>query len=181
MHQPRLRSPPPLAAINRHRGAGAGVPTEFISFAIGDDQYGVDIMAVREIKGCRNRLQAARICAGRAQSPRRYRSDRRPAVPLRSGPDGGDAATHRDHRADWFAFCRLSPTGCSTSCRSSRRKFNPCRASPSMRVDFLSGLVTVDGAMLALIDLQNLLAVTMTEGEDLSAADRQSATGSQRN
>src|ERR1700761_3063058 len=25
--------------------------TEFISFAIGDDQYGVDIMAVREIKG----------------------------------------------------------------------------------------------------------------------------------
>ena len=24
---------------------------EFISFAIGDDQYGVDIMAVREIKG----------------------------------------------------------------------------------------------------------------------------------
>ena len=25
--------------------------TEFISFAIGNDQYGVDIMAVREIKG----------------------------------------------------------------------------------------------------------------------------------
>src|SRR5712671_8068324 len=25
--------------------------TQFISFAIGDDQYGVDIMAVREIKG----------------------------------------------------------------------------------------------------------------------------------
>ena len=29
----------------------AARPTEFISFAIGDDQYGVDIMAVREIKG----------------------------------------------------------------------------------------------------------------------------------
>src|SRR5712671_250031 len=28
--------------------------TEFISFAIGDDQYGVDIMAVREIKGWSN-------------------------------------------------------------------------------------------------------------------------------
>ena len=26
-------------------------PTQLISFAIGDDQYGVDIMAVREIKG----------------------------------------------------------------------------------------------------------------------------------
>jgi purine-binding chemotaxis protein CheW len=29
----------------------SGKSTEFISFAIGDDQYGVDIMAVREIKG----------------------------------------------------------------------------------------------------------------------------------
>ena len=29
----------------------AAQPTQFISFAIGDDQYGVDIMAVREIKG----------------------------------------------------------------------------------------------------------------------------------
>jgi purine-binding chemotaxis protein CheW len=27
-------------------------PMQFISFAIGDDYYGVDIMAVREIKGC---------------------------------------------------------------------------------------------------------------------------------
>jgi len=30
---------------------GAGGLSQFISFAIGDDQYGVDIMAVREIKG----------------------------------------------------------------------------------------------------------------------------------
>jgi purine-binding chemotaxis protein CheW len=29
----------------------ASAPTQIISFAIGDDQYGVDIMAVREIKG----------------------------------------------------------------------------------------------------------------------------------
>ena len=27
------------------------VSLQFVSFAIGDDQYGVDIMAVREIKG----------------------------------------------------------------------------------------------------------------------------------
>ena len=32
-------------------GAGTATQTQFISFAIGDDQYGVDIMAVREIKG----------------------------------------------------------------------------------------------------------------------------------
>src|SRR4026208_2494789 len=34
-----------------HAARSAATPTEFISFAIGDDQYGVDIMAVREIKG----------------------------------------------------------------------------------------------------------------------------------
>jgi purine-binding chemotaxis protein CheW len=31
--------------------SGTNAPTQLISFAIGDDQYGVDIMAVREIKG----------------------------------------------------------------------------------------------------------------------------------
>jgi purine-binding chemotaxis protein CheW len=47
------------------------------------------------------------------------------------------------------------------------------RIAQASRVDFLSGLVTVDGAMLALIDLQNLLAVSMTESsEDQSSADR---------
>ena len=40
-----------FAQLNAAAGAPAGKSTEFISFAIGDDQYGVDIMAVREIKG----------------------------------------------------------------------------------------------------------------------------------
>ncbi len=31
--------------------SATNAPTQLISFAIGDDQYGVDIMAVREIKG----------------------------------------------------------------------------------------------------------------------------------
>jgi purine-binding chemotaxis protein CheW len=30
---------------------GAGAVTQFVSFAIGEDQYGVDIMSVREIRG----------------------------------------------------------------------------------------------------------------------------------
>ncbi|RDV05365.1 chemotaxis protein CheW [Undibacter mobilis] len=33
------------------RSTAPATATEFISFAIGDEQYGVDIMAVREIKG----------------------------------------------------------------------------------------------------------------------------------
>src|SRR6267142_2631945 len=35
----------------RASGKSSALPTQVISFAIGDDQYGVDIMAVREIKG----------------------------------------------------------------------------------------------------------------------------------
>ena len=49
-------SPPVNAGAMAERGGANGSPgatglTQFISFAIGDDQYGVDIMAVREIKG----------------------------------------------------------------------------------------------------------------------------------
>ncbi|MFA6265912.1 MAG: chemotaxis protein CheW [Pseudolabrys sp.] len=40
----------PENGTNADNKAAAKI-TEFISFAIGDDQYGVDIMAVREIKG----------------------------------------------------------------------------------------------------------------------------------
>jgi purine-binding chemotaxis protein CheW len=44
------RSVDVLAAVPEPRPEDAAV-TQFISFAIGTDQYGVDIMAVREIKG----------------------------------------------------------------------------------------------------------------------------------
>src|ERR1700758_4894424 len=39
------------AALGMGQEARGAASTQLISFAIGDDQYGVDIMAVREIKG----------------------------------------------------------------------------------------------------------------------------------
>src|SRR5262245_58996375 len=39
------------AAESTSASRNAGAPIQFISFAIGEDQYGVDIMSVREIKG----------------------------------------------------------------------------------------------------------------------------------
>ena len=50
-----LEAGPPI--MGRSIG-GKSLPTQVISFAIGNDQYGVDIMAVREIKGGRK----SRIC-----------------------------------------------------------------------------------------------------------------------
>ena len=42
-------APPSEWASVSASNAGGPSHTQFISFAIGDDQYGVDIMAVREI------------------------------------------------------------------------------------------------------------------------------------
>src|SRR4030088_3477073 len=41
----------PVVRATGDGDTGTTGPTQFISFAIGRDQYGVDIMAVREIKG----------------------------------------------------------------------------------------------------------------------------------
>ena len=43
----------------------------------------------------------------------------------------------------------------------------------SSRIDFLSGLVTIDGTMIALVDLPNLLAEQFT-GADLANAESRS-------
>ena len=40
-----------LIAPEASGARSSALPTQVISFAIGEDQYGVDIMAVREIKG----------------------------------------------------------------------------------------------------------------------------------
>jgi chemotaxis signal transduction protein len=48
------------------------------------------------------------------------------------------------------------------------------------RIDFLSGLVTVEGAMIALIDLSNLLTQQFGDEAEMSGSDAKAAVGSQR-
>ena len=43
-------NPSNWGAADSARNESTAAQSQFISFAIGDDQYGVDIMAVREIK-----------------------------------------------------------------------------------------------------------------------------------
>jgi purine-binding chemotaxis protein CheW len=52
------------------------------------------------------------------------------------------------------------------------------RIAQASRIDFLSGLVTVDSSMIALIDLPNLLSVPV--GEDDEAAERKRAAPAPR-
>ena len=54
------------------------------------------------------------------------------------------------------------------------------KIAQASRIDFLSGLVTVDDAMIALIDLPNLLSVPARADEEASAAERKRAATAAR-
>ncbi len=172
----------PSAAINADTGAarGAAAPTEFISFAIGDDQYGVDIMAVREIKGWSEITHLPRQ-PEYVRGVLNLRGVIVPIIDLRCRFGQGLTAATPLHIV---IIVQIGPrlVGLLADRVLDIVSFEPTQVQPvprvaqASRVDFLSGLVTVDGAMLALIDLQNLLAVTMTDTEDASAGDRKSAS-----
>jgi purine-binding chemotaxis protein CheW len=54
------------------------------------------------------------------------------------------------------------------------------RIARGARVDFLSGLVTVDNAMIAVIDLPNLLALQVSDDGENSGTEPKSAGSAQR-
>jgi purine-binding chemotaxis protein CheW len=156
----------PVAAPGLIVSAGAGAekagPTiQFVSFAIGDEQYGIDIMAVREIKGWAAITQLPEM-------PEYYRgvlSLRGVIVPIidlrcRFGEGLTDpTALHvviivqigdqqvgllADRVLDIISFSQAQQQVVPNVERVSQAKF-------------LSGLVTIEGVMVALIDLPNLL------------------------
>jgi purine-binding chemotaxis protein CheW len=142
--------------------ANAKASVQFISFAIDGDQYGVDIMAVQEIKGW----------SGITRLPRQpdymrgvlnLRGVMVPIIDLRCrfGQGTTDATpTHiviivqvQAKTAGLLADRVLD----IISVDASQIQSVP-RLSRDGRTDFLSGLVTVEGAMIALIDLDRLIA-----------------------
>jgi purine-binding chemotaxis protein CheW len=54
------------------------------------------------------------------------------------------------------------------------------RIAQASRIDFLSGLVTVEDSMIALIDLPNLLSVPVSTNEEASAIERKRAATAAR-
>jgi len=187
-----IASPSPAASPSPPANWGAAdtarsaaTPTQFISFAIGDDQYGVDIMAVREIKGWSEITHLPKQ-PEYVRGVLNLRGVIVPIIDLRCRFGQGVTEATPLHIVI-IVQVGSRPVGLLADRVLDIVSFEPTQVQPvpriaqASRVDFLSGLVTVDGAMLALIDLQNLLAVTMTDGEDPSAADRKSATASQRN
>ena len=153
------------ADAGRHNGAAgaaAGV-AEFISFAIDDDQYGVDIMAVREIKEWSNVTHLPKQ-PEYVRGVLNLRGVMVPIVDLRCRFGEGltePTPTHIiiivqiDERQVGILADRVLDI---VTFERDRIQAVP-RTEQEAAADFLSGLVTHEDTMIALIDLPRLLSM----------------------
>jgi purine-binding chemotaxis protein CheW len=137
-------------------------PTELVSFAIGEDQYGVDIMAVREIKG----WTAITPLPGQPEYVRGVLNLRGvivPIVDLRCRFGQGLTQASQLHIV---IIVQIAGKGVGlladrvldiVSLDAMQIKAVP-RIAQGQRANFLSGLATTEDAMIALIDLSRLLS-----------------------
>src|SRR5262245_56035866 len=160
-------------------GSGTANVSQFISFAIGDDQYGVDIMAVREIKGwsqitrlprqpdyMRGVLNLRGVMVPIIDLRCRFGQGMTEATPLHIVIVVQIGTRHVGMLADRVLDI--------VSFNASQIQPVP-RVAETTRADFLSGLVTIETGMIALIDLSHLLTVSVNEGADLGAGGPQAA------
>jgi len=135
---------------------------QFISFAIGDDQYGVDIMAVREIKEwteithlpkqpeyVRGVLNLRGVIVPIIDLRCRFGQGLTEATPLHV-----IIIVQIDHQLVGLLADRVSDI---ISIDTAKIKMVP-KVAQSARLDFLSGIVTVENSMIALIELSNLIS-----------------------
>ncbi|HZP74757.1 MAG TPA: chemotaxis protein CheW [Pseudolabrys sp.] len=144
--------------------AAPGAVTQLISFAIGDDQYGVDIMAVREIKGWSEITHLPKQ-PEYVRGVLNLRGAMVPIIDLRCRFGQGLTVATPIHVV---IIVQIGPrlVGILADRVLDIVSFDSARVQPVPRVsqathlDFLSGLITIDGGgMIALIDLTNLLSL----------------------
>src|ERR1700690_1290418 len=147
-------------------GAGtaqnATAQTQFISFAIGDDQYGVDIMAVREIKGWSDITHLPKQ-PEYVRGVLNLRGSIVPIVDLRCRFGQGLTETTTLH-----IVIIVQVNGRHVGLMGDRvldivtvdaSQIQPVpEVSHNSRANFLVGLATVNNAMIALINLDHLFS-----------------------
>jgi purine-binding chemotaxis protein CheW len=135
--------------------------SEFISFAIGDDQYGVDIMAVREIKEWSNVTPLPKQ-PDYMRGVLNLRGVIVPILDLRCRFGQGLTAATPMHIV-LIVQIAGRPIGLLADRVLDIVSFEKSQIQPvpkvveSGRIDFLSGLAVTGGEMLALIDLDHVL------------------------
>ena len=157
-----------LAAGNA--GRAETIPSQLISFAIGDDQYGVDIMAVREIKGWTDITPLPRQ-PQYVRGVLNLRGVIVPIIDLRCRFGQGLTQATPLHIVI-IVHVASKPIGLLAdrvldivALDATQIKPVP-RVAQAQRLNFLSGLVTNESAMIALIDLSNLLSLPVDEMGD---------------
>jgi purine-binding chemotaxis protein CheW len=150
------------------------IPSQLISFAIGNDQYGVDIMAVREIKGWTEITHLPKQ-PDYVRGVLNLRGVIVPIIDLRCRFGQGVTEATPLHIVIIVQIAS-KPIGLLAdrvldivSLDESQMQPVP-RIAHANRVNFLSGLVTIEGAMIALIDLPNLLSTAGEASDDKAAA-----------
>lgn len=155
------------------RSEGAGETSgliEFISFSIGDDQYGVAIMSVREIKGWSGVTHLPKQ-PDYVRGVLNLRGVMVPIIDLRCRFGQGQTEATAMHVVIIVQIeDRL--VGLLADRVLDIVSYEGSKIQPVPRMNgvgegfFLSGLITIDDAMIALIDLQHLLNANI----DVSAA-----------
>jgi purine-binding chemotaxis protein CheW len=135
---------------------------QFISFAIGDDQYGVDIMAVREIKGWTDITHHPKQ-PDYVRGVLNLRGAIVPIVDLRCRFGQGLTETTPLHiviivQVDGRQIGLIGDRVLDIVSVEATQIQSVPRTTQGATTDFLSGLVTHDNTMIALIDLTHLLA-----------------------
>jgi purine-binding chemotaxis protein CheW len=177
---PSAASPDTAGQLNPNDWKGGGAAdsavriTEFISFAIGDDQYGVDIMAVREIKGWSNVTHLPKQ-PDYVRGVLNLRGAIVPIVDLRCRFGQGLTETTPLH-----IMIIVQIGGRQVGLIGDRvldivsidaAQIQPVpRTGQGESTDFLAGLVNHDNVMIALIDLPHLLAIDAHDPADTPAA-----------
>ena len=160
--------PPLVAALDVAPPDGTSEnPLQLISFAIGNDQYGVDIMAVREIKGWTDITPLP----GQSEYVRGVLNLRGAIVPiidLRCRFSQGLTKATPLHIVIIVQIAER-PIGLLADRVLDIVSLDDVGIKPvpkvaqSMQANFLSGLITTEAGMIALIDLPNLLAGQLEE------------------
>jgi purine-binding chemotaxis protein CheW len=173
--QPAAAAEIPNAADwqNATASRAASAPTQIISFAIDNDQYGVDIMAVREIKGWSEITHLPRQ-PDAVRGVLNLRGAIVPIIDLRCRFGQGLTDASPIHVVI-IVQVGTRQVGLLADRVLDIVSFDQGQVQPvpkiaqASRIDFLSGLVTVENAMIALIDLHNLLSVPVGDAERAQA------------
>ena len=155
-----------------------GAQTQFISFAIGDDQYGVDIMAVREIK-CWSEITHLPKQPDYLRGVLNQRGVIVPIIDLRCRFGQGKTEATALHVVIIVQIASrlvglLADRVLDIVTLEGGQMQPVPKAAGGQSAAFIAGLATLDSGMLALIDLPHLLS-DQIEGEDFISAAQSAA------